>query len=166
METVAGETPLSSATSRKVTVRLLVLRRVKTDSGGGQLRMNDWPWTNIFIIAASARPEAAQSGEFLDVRNLGDVPAASEGFDQQDAGGHATGQQIHGGHFVGKRRAVRGGPPLPEKRSRSWRGTDPRIDRKSPAPAPRCLCAFRRRTKFGWLDRRVNTNRTVPESGW
>jgi hypothetical protein len=109
METVAGETPLSSATSRKVTVRLLVLRRVKTDSGGGQLRMNDWPWTNIFIIAASARPEAAQSGEFLDVRNLGDVPAASEGFDQQDAGGHATGQQIHGGHFVGKRRALRGG---------------------------------------------------------
>jgi hypothetical protein len=109
METVAGETPLSSATSRKVTVRLLVLRRVKSGSGGGQLRVNDWPWTNIFIIAASARPEAAQSWEFLDARNLGDVPAATEGFDQQDAGGHATGQQIHGGHFVGKRRALRGG---------------------------------------------------------
>src|ERR1700722_7321466 len=109
MDTVAGETPLSRATSRKVTVRLFVLRRVKSGSAGGQMGMNDWAWTNIFITGTSVRPEEAQSWEFLDVRNLGDIPAAAEGLDQQDAGGHAAGEQIHGGYFVGKRGALRGG---------------------------------------------------------
>jgi hypothetical protein len=37
----------------------------------------------------------------LDAGNLGDVPAAADGFDEQDAGGHAAREDIDRGDFVG-----------------------------------------------------------------
>ncbi len=45
----------------------------------------------------------------LDVRDLGDVPAAADCFYQQDAGSHAARQDVDGGDFVGERGALRGG---------------------------------------------------------
>ena len=41
--------------------------------------------------------------------DLGDVPAAAYGFDEQDAGGHPARQDIHRGNFIRESGALRGG---------------------------------------------------------
>src|SRR6202142_574790 len=45
----------------------------------------------------------------LDGRDLGDVPSAADSFDEQDAGGHASSEDVHGSAFVRERGALRGG---------------------------------------------------------
>jgi hypothetical protein len=53
METVAGDTPLSSATSRKVTAVLFTFRRVKK---GSEIGNDDGAsGTNIFITGGARR---------------------------------------------------------------------------------------------------------------
>src|ERR1700674_3666386 len=46
-------------------------------------------------------------GEILNVRDLRDVPTATDGFDQEDARGHPASEDVDSGDFISESSALR-----------------------------------------------------------
>src|ERR1700735_4573846 len=121
IETVAGETPLSCATSRKVTPDFTALRRAK--NALPRIRCSLRAFAHLYhspsTEASRTLPshQMTTSGQLedlflrhknlkLNVRNLRDVPTSTNGFDQENAGRHPARQNCQGSDLVSKRRTL------------------------------------------------------------